>query len=157
MTYILNMLMISFLVFQGGNRVTIQAVTSEEAYGEHGKTTYHTKGNFSVEPFDIKDRDAYVMLLTNVDSKIALHNYEKFNFSDVNRTTYNWSYSFTITTPEEDFSIYAILVDRFNDNLFEEYQTAVGSMSSIEQVIGKLRKEDRVDPMNFNLYFVRVN
>lgn len=158
MVYLSNlMLVLVFLLFQGGHRVTIEAVSTEEAYGEHGKITYHTKGKFSIEPFDVKDRDAYVLLLTNASEKLMLHNFEKFSFRDVSRTSFNWSYSFTIDVPEEDFSIYAILVDRFNDDLFEQYQKDVNNMMSVEQVIGKLRKENRVDPLNFNLYYVRVN
>ena len=145
------------MFFQGGHRILVEAVTSEEAFGEHGKTTYHTKGKFNVEPFDVKDGDVYVLVMSSGGDKLLLHNYEKFNLRDVAQTNFNWSYSFTIDTPEDDFSIYAVLVDRFNDRYFERFQQEAQSMTSGEQFIGVLRREDRIDPMNFNLYWVRVN
>ncbi len=154
----MKLLIISSLIFfQGGHRIVVEAVTSEEAFGEHGKLTYHTKGKFSIEPFDIKDRDAYVLLVTSANDRLIFHNYEKFSFRDVTRTEYNWSYSFSIDKPTEDFSIYAILVDRFNDDHFEKYEKEVTGMSSVEQFVGQLRKLDRVDPMNYNLFWVQVN
>ena len=118
------------MFFQGGHRILVEAVTSEEAFGEHGKTTYHTKGKFNVEPFDVKDGDVYVLVMSSGGDKLLLHNYEKFNLRDVAQTNFNWSYSFTIDTPEDDFSIYAVLVDRFNDRYFERFQQEAQCLGS---------------------------
>ncbi len=155
MTYIISILL-SLILFQGGHRIMVQDVTSEEPFGEPGKMTYHVLGSFVVKPFDVKGSDAYVLVVTNIDGKITLHNYEKFNLQDPNTVNYKFSHSFTIDKPDTDFSVYALLVDKFSDKHEEEILSKTATMGSVEELFGMLRQMDRVDPLNFNLLYVQI-
>ncbi len=150
----IKLLVLLTFILQSGHRIQINDVTNEEVFGEHGKTLYHTLGQINVQPFDIKDSDAYVLLLTNIGGDLTLQQYEKFSFNDPTLLQYKWSYSFTIDTPEDGFSIYAVMVDKFNDKLEDQLTNEMKEMRSVEEVIGRLRRMDRVDPLNFNLFFV---
>ena len=156
----INILFVSLLGlttwFQSGNSIQIDQVTKGDSFSQ-GESTYHSIGKLKVEPFDIKDRDAYVLLLSNAGGKLVFHEFEKFAFNDVNRTSFNWSYSFNISTPKDDFNVYAILVDKFSDAYFNQFEKDVANMSSIEELIGVLRKTDRIDPLNFNIFWVRTS
>lgn len=154
--YIIHLFIALLFVAQGGHKIEIEDVRRGDSF-EQGQSTYHTFGKISIEPFDIKDRDAYVLLVSNSNSKLTFHEYEKFALSDVNRTTFNWSYSFNIDTPQDDFNVYAILTDKFSKNLFETFEKEVSGMNSIEQLIGKLRETGRIDPLNFTIFWVRIN
>jgi hypothetical protein len=152
----INMLLLSLFLFQGGNRIQIENVQSQAAI-DFGQMIYKAFGSFSIEPFDIKDRDAYVLLVSNANNTLALHETERFTFSKVNVLTFNWNYSFTIEKPQDDFNVYAILVDRFSDDHKKALEAEMKNMESSEEVITYLRKTDRIDPLNFAVFWVRVN
>jgi hypothetical protein len=145
------------LFLQGGNKIQIDDVKGKADDFDVNKITYGVFGSFNVEPFDIKGRDAYVLVLYNTGEQVTLNSYKKFSLTNVAITNYNWTSSFTIDSPDDDFNVYAILVDRFNDKYFEKFQEMATSMGSFEEIVGALRKTDRIDPLNFSVFWVRIN
>lgn len=141
---------------QAGNRITIDDVRAESTFDQN-KTDFKAFGSFSVEPFDIKDKDAYVLYFSNLNEELVFHKFEKFQMRSVSALKFNWSYTFTVDKPKDDFNFYAILVDKFSDRYYLELSDSMGEMSSIESVVTYLRRKDRIDPMNFAIFWVRVD